>query len=625
MSRSIWSTLGIAATNDVDEIRRAYARRLKQVHPEDDPQGFQALRAAYDQASNMARNGWAVPPPMSEADVADDYDDTAMIVGGWPQAATGVWPVAPDGGSPRGWAPPEGDRWTRPEPADQAVAEAGLPEDIRAELARERNLAETHQALCDQLMAVIANPEGDRHEALSALIRIFRSPAMDSLTTHARTEQWLAHVIAFGEPIVDDLIEPAIQFFGWDSRRVGVDLSHAEPVLRRRETGVIINRLERGDDPDHAIWRALKRKPTRRNRLSDRLTPKFANRVDALLYRLDFEAPEALDRLNPETVELWRSRLARPVLGPIYLWCLLLAPPVVAFFVNIAGDFGPPTLQTFLAVWTVVGSALFALGVGSLHAVTRPRLAWRSGNAWSYPLWVRFGWAPAALLLPVAGAALPPAPWLPLLVIPVAGGLWIWARITTSHIHSPYGVPKDWGRYAGLAPITGYVLMQAGLLGGAALTLQVAFAGAAIVLQTGGEAIADEVSHWMTAVRRRVAVALLATVAVVGAAAFASANAGFGIAAVCGVVTALALADRALAWNRVDQFVVPRRFVLLIGWIGGLVVASFMPFGDFDRQVFTGLSFWLLAAAALTALDALFEGTPLFSRRKGKRTPGELA
>lgn len=57
----IWQELGIAPTEDRGEILRAYAKRLSKVRPEDDPEGAERLRLAYEAALSGAYN--SLPPP----------------------------------------------------------------------------------------------------------------------------------------------------------------------------------------------------------------------------------------------------------------------------------------------------------------------------------------------------------------------------------------------------------------------------------------------------------------------------------------------------------------------------------------------------------------------------------
>jgi hypothetical protein len=51
----IWDILGVEETCDLSAIKKAYARKLKIHHPEDDPQGFQTLKEAYDSAVQYAK------------------------------------------------------------------------------------------------------------------------------------------------------------------------------------------------------------------------------------------------------------------------------------------------------------------------------------------------------------------------------------------------------------------------------------------------------------------------------------------------------------------------------------------------------------------------------------------
>lgn len=52
-----WSELGLSGPADLPQVRRAYAERLKTTHPEEDPEGFQRLHEAYQQARRLAKKG----------------------------------------------------------------------------------------------------------------------------------------------------------------------------------------------------------------------------------------------------------------------------------------------------------------------------------------------------------------------------------------------------------------------------------------------------------------------------------------------------------------------------------------------------------------------------------------
>ena len=65
----IWAILGIEPTEETAKIKKAYAQQLKKYHPEDNPEGFQKLREAYDWALKFAKHfkdNTVIPFPTNE-------------------------------------------------------------------------------------------------------------------------------------------------------------------------------------------------------------------------------------------------------------------------------------------------------------------------------------------------------------------------------------------------------------------------------------------------------------------------------------------------------------------------------------------------------------------------------
>ena len=91
---SIWDILKIEPTRDADALKKAYRRQLVKVHPEDDPEGFQALRGAYEEAVRLAE----MPDAHGEADQEND----AKTGAGSRMNASGEVEVSYDESTPEG-------------------------------------------------------------------------------------------------------------------------------------------------------------------------------------------------------------------------------------------------------------------------------------------------------------------------------------------------------------------------------------------------------------------------------------------------------------------------------------------------------------------------------------------
>lgn len=73
--RDAWGELEIDPTRDLVAVKRAYARRLKVTRPDDDPDAFQRLRAAYDFACS-----WAAQAPAPAAGSTPSFAIRQVVV-----------------------------------------------------------------------------------------------------------------------------------------------------------------------------------------------------------------------------------------------------------------------------------------------------------------------------------------------------------------------------------------------------------------------------------------------------------------------------------------------------------------------------------------------------------------
>jgi len=67
-SEDCWQILGLSEDADKKAVKSAYAKRLKKTRPDDDPEGFQRLHAAYKRASQLAKK--SAPKQTSETSFA---------------------------------------------------------------------------------------------------------------------------------------------------------------------------------------------------------------------------------------------------------------------------------------------------------------------------------------------------------------------------------------------------------------------------------------------------------------------------------------------------------------------------------------------------------------------------
>lgn len=218
MSRSIWATLGIPADSDRDAIRRAYAAKLRVTNPEDDPEGFMALRAAYEAALQRAASRRVSVP---------EIEGTEAFV------------LPEDAGE-------DGDR-------DESDEQDTAPHAVPSEPPIDPELEDLHQRWIR-----LATSLEQRWGADAALLRdLLAAPALERIALRAEIEGHVAALIADHLPKSDALVMPAIRAFGWDGRGVAARSDHAVRLVLSRAAELPQNEGEVSEAPPTGFFNRL--------------------------------------------------------------------------------------------------------------------------------------------------------------------------------------------------------------------------------------------------------------------------------------------------------------------------------------------------------------------------------
>lgn len=379
----IWQTLGISPTRDTAEIRRAYAGRLKVTSPEDDAEGFQRLRVAYETALALAR---LPAPPMPPSDPTPA-----------PAPAAGHEPPAPAAPPTAGEVVPRSDCASTEPVASPVATPVPVPQGPR-----EPNEVVALRVAFDALrLALHPQSNVDSEQLMTLLNDVTNLVSKGSLAIQQDAENLLAQLIAASAPRSDILLDECIRRFQWDKHET--DLAPNRLVLavlaRKRDLTALADLTTRTDE----LGKAYRRLSAPANPVMRWLR---ANLIEVtrwpelqLLTRLKDKNPRLLAQLNQQEVAWWARFASQPrVSGALMRLGGVLLAVSVMFTVTGAMDPGEPWYRKAGSV-AVFAVALACVIAGKLYLVDWPTFLlarrWRGRP----PPWIQLGWFPLSMVI----------------------------------------------------------------------------------------------------------------------------------------------------------------------------------------------------------------------------------
>lgn len=401
LSGSIWSTLGVAATRDVGAIKRAYAIQLRVTRPDDDPEGFQRLRAAYESALALAEQSARAAATPAEAPVPAERGGLAHEPA--PQAPGDASPGEADTkplGEPRAAGPVGSTGAGGAALGIGGASVAAGAEAVSQPTGRAEEIAAVRAAFDALWLALRPNSPAADVDLHGLLARVLDSIAESRLAVQADAENALARLLADMSPRSDRLLEKCITRFGWEKQESQLSVEPAVlRVLARWRDLVSFESLKTGQDPLAPAFARL-REPQNPLRRWWRANVTQAGRWPELnlIARLKDGNPTLLRELDSAQVAWWERFQKQPKLsqGMLRIGAILMA--LILFGALFAIIDGEPWHEVLAQLLPRAGGIVAAI-LAKLYVIDWPTFLVASRWRGRPPLRIELGWLPLVVLV----------------------------------------------------------------------------------------------------------------------------------------------------------------------------------------------------------------------------------
>ena len=322
---SVWQTLGLAPTADRDQIRRAYSAKLKATNPEDDAEGFKALRVAYEQALRFVGR-----LPVQQIEI-DDPDPTDL---------------------------------NDHNEFGHEIAHRSMEFGVEVPQERAQPTSELHRHYA-QLSEAFLAPAINLDAAQRAIREILGSDELDHVTARLDCELALAGLLMRQLPRSEDLLLQVAIHFRWYEleNRVGapallVNASRCARDITHLQT------MRKAGHPYSNAFKALTSTPSTALLRLRILTSDLDSSVRKLLHEFEYERTYGANTFDSEALQWWREYLSKPRVSKLMLWSSILLPVFVAMAQAVAE--GPTNALQSASMMLLI---MAGLTVGKLYVL----------------------------------------------------------------------------------------------------------------------------------------------------------------------------------------------------------------------------------------------------------------